>query len=607
MQDYSTLSAYILRALDGDTEAFADIYRMTNHLVYSIACTTLHNTEDAKDAVSEVYLRVFKNLHQLHAPQNFIAWLTAITHRVCADRMKDSTEDIPFLLADPSSDAVEEWHRREWMQQSVQTFLHLLPEEQQRAVYYVYFRSLSIGQTAALENCPIGTIKSRLHYARKTLQRVILKEEKKSDDKLHLPLGAAALGALLMLPTMPFRLSPAEAMQIFASVSAALGMQYTAADTAPKVIALEEEGRRGLMRRYLLRFTPAAAICAVIFLTAVLAVGITAALRTHDMPLPASADAVPATDAAIPESTADIPVPASAALRVTTEHGAVIFAEARENDACITEVTGSAEHLIIPDKIGGLTVTEIADGAFAQCVGVKHLHLPYTLEHISGRAVADLEMLTAIYVSTSSRCFYTSDGVLFDADQITLIAYPNEKAGSSYTVPTTVQTIGAYAVQSKHLTELKLPTVLKQLKEYALAGCVKLEKLRIPDSLEKIAPHALDCPALTEIKATLGSEHHWWSWSNSLLSYDKTRYIRYPNGKNMTSFTLPSPVLHVEAYAFSGAESLHVITVPAAVKTVHANAFTDCDSLTRIVFEGDATEIVGGDSLILTAPECVVE
>lgn len=68
------------------------------------------------------------------------------------------------------------------MRTLMQELIRQLPEVQQRAVYCVYFKQLSIGQTAALEGCSINTIKTRLFYARDTLRQAILAEEKRTGD-----------------------------------------------------------------------------------------------------------------------------------------------------------------------------------------------------------------------------------------------------------------------------------------------------------------------------------------------------------------------------------------------------------------------------------------
>ena len=139
----------ITRAQANDEEAFAQLYKKTHLMVYNIACAEMHDTEEAKDIVSEVYIRVFRHLSSLRDPHSFIRWLTIITHNVCADHInnKSFTAELPEAISDGGNEKfnneIEEWHAHEALHATFEKLLHLLPEAQQRAVQYVYFNQLS--------------------------------------------------------------------------------------------------------------------------------------------------------------------------------------------------------------------------------------------------------------------------------------------------------------------------------------------------------------------------------------------------------------------------------------------------------------------------------
>ena len=90
-----------------------------------------------------------------------------------------------------------------------------------------------------------------------------------------------------------------------------------------------------------------------------------------------------------------------------------------------------------------------------------------------------------------------------------------------------------------------------------------------------------------------------YSWNGSLISYDKTHFVRYPSGADRTVYTIPSPILSVDACAFYGADNLREIVIPASVRELDANAFAGCDNLEKITVLGDMPEITGGDALNL--------
>lgn len=65
MPDYADLAEYVERAKTQDEAAFTHLYEKTCLMVYNIACTVLRDEEEAKDVVSEVYIRVWKHLTSL--------------------------------------------------------------------------------------------------------------------------------------------------------------------------------------------------------------------------------------------------------------------------------------------------------------------------------------------------------------------------------------------------------------------------------------------------------------------------------------------------------------------------------------------------------------
>src|SRR6266478_9016166 len=81
--DYLTI--LVTRALAGDALAFERIMLATEQRVVSIAWRMLGNSDDARDAAQEVYLRVFKYLARFRAGEDFRGWLYRITINVCHD------------------------------------------------------------------------------------------------------------------------------------------------------------------------------------------------------------------------------------------------------------------------------------------------------------------------------------------------------------------------------------------------------------------------------------------------------------------------------------------------------------------------------------------
>ncbi len=75
----------IVKARDGDVEAFEDLMVATEGQVLRVAGRLLGDRELARDAAQEVFLRVFKSLRGFREREDFRAWLYRITVNVCRD------------------------------------------------------------------------------------------------------------------------------------------------------------------------------------------------------------------------------------------------------------------------------------------------------------------------------------------------------------------------------------------------------------------------------------------------------------------------------------------------------------------------------------------
>ena len=84
----SQLELLIERARGGDAIAFDQIMIAHQQRVMATAWRMLGNSEDARDAAQEVFLRVYKHLHKYDAQQEFSGWLYRIIINVCRDAVR---------------------------------------------------------------------------------------------------------------------------------------------------------------------------------------------------------------------------------------------------------------------------------------------------------------------------------------------------------------------------------------------------------------------------------------------------------------------------------------------------------------------------------------
>ncbi len=151
----------------------------TNPL-YNTALRLTHRAENASDLVQETYLRAYRTYHNFTAGTNCKAWLFTILYSVFVNKYRKDQRE-PEVV---SLDELEEKFQRclvaaEWdplralnpleVGTEVDQALNRLPEAFRLALLLVDVEEMTYEEAAAVLNCPVGTVRSRLFRARKLL------------------------------------------------------------------------------------------------------------------------------------------------------------------------------------------------------------------------------------------------------------------------------------------------------------------------------------------------------------------------------------------------------------------------------------------------------
>ena len=142
----------------------------------------------AEDMVQETYLRALQSFDSLRDPQRVRPWLFQILSRLVIDRHRTTWREAPlegpedldrFSLYDriadedpfPYSDRLHDDFLAHFRDEDVRRALLALPEVYRVPLILLYVEDLSYRELAELLGCPVGTVMSRLHRGRKTLER----------------------------------------------------------------------------------------------------------------------------------------------------------------------------------------------------------------------------------------------------------------------------------------------------------------------------------------------------------------------------------------------------------------------------------------------------
>jgi len=157
----------------GDHEAFEVLAKGAADRLYSISRLILRDVDLAQDAVQETLIRTWRGLPGLRDPERFDAWLHRLLVNTCTDLIRSRTRlaaNIRFIETDlPSADDSAAVGDRDQLERG---FRRLRPE-QRTVVVMRYYLGLSLPEMAETLSIPLGTAKSRLHYAMEALRAAL--------------------------------------------------------------------------------------------------------------------------------------------------------------------------------------------------------------------------------------------------------------------------------------------------------------------------------------------------------------------------------------------------------------------------------------------------
>lgn len=184
-------------AKKGNEEAIKIIYDNTYQKSYIIAKSMLKNDEDIADVLQNAYVIAFTKLDQIENPKLYKSWIYKIVNRTCLNEYKKRV-DIPFSdieekyqvdIEDTNQEFIpDEKTNYEHDKEIIREFINELPFEQKSALIMKYFEELKIKEIAEIFECSENTIKSRINYAKKSLEQKIQTYKQQGNTLFALPL-----------------------------------------------------------------------------------------------------------------------------------------------------------------------------------------------------------------------------------------------------------------------------------------------------------------------------------------------------------------------------------------------------------------------------------
>ena len=166
------------RARLGDREAFGVLAAGAVDRLYGIARHILRDAELAEDATQDALVRAWRDLRSLRDVERFDAWLYRLLVFACADvgrhrrRWRAAITVLPSEPTEP--DRVSDLADRDELERG----LRRLTDAQRSVLVLNFYIGLSLAETAEALAIPVGTAKSRLHYAIEALRAALAADER---------------------------------------------------------------------------------------------------------------------------------------------------------------------------------------------------------------------------------------------------------------------------------------------------------------------------------------------------------------------------------------------------------------------------------------------
>lgn len=175
---------------NGNVDAFEELIRDYKKSAYNIALRVLRNVEDAEDASQEALIKVFNNIRNFNMQSTFKVWMYRIVVNTCIDFKRKRNINAVSIDENIDLGGGSELHReiaddsgnpdvlveKNFNSKLVNDAVNKLDEDYKTIIILRDIQGFSYGEIAEILSCNLGTVKSRLNRARKSLKEILENE-----------------------------------------------------------------------------------------------------------------------------------------------------------------------------------------------------------------------------------------------------------------------------------------------------------------------------------------------------------------------------------------------------------------------------------------------
>ena len=168
----------VAEARAGNAEAWESLFRRYRLPLYVYVFELVRDEQMSLDLVQETFINAFRHIDALRDDGKFGSWLFSIAHQKCVQQWRRQGRESELreeLASAPAAgvDAPPDLLIREEQETEFMRLLSQLPLPQRSALVLHFIEGFSLEDIAHITDTQVGTVKSRLHYAKRALRKLL--------------------------------------------------------------------------------------------------------------------------------------------------------------------------------------------------------------------------------------------------------------------------------------------------------------------------------------------------------------------------------------------------------------------------------------------------
>ena len=167
----------VTQARAGESSAWDTLFRRYQLPLYVYVFELVHDEQAALDMVQETFIAAVKHLGSLREDRKFGSWLFGIAHQKCIQHWRKRREILFDEIPEPEGefeDGPDDLLIRREQEAGFMNLLNQLPLPQRSVLLLHFVEDFSLEEISRITETQLGTVKSRLHYAKRALRKLLV-------------------------------------------------------------------------------------------------------------------------------------------------------------------------------------------------------------------------------------------------------------------------------------------------------------------------------------------------------------------------------------------------------------------------------------------------